>query len=585
MKRICLVLLLLVTALSSALQPAHSNDVLVLIQPALAGPDVPAQNYWKPEWILWPPTFETAPGGRLLSMASGVNWMGGGSVFQPSGVAELERRGYFEARRKMLGGLRVALLVNKTGAASSNALLLALEEGATAVRPYRIDRSWPANELMVTEASNWDEVRAFEGSTTGRVLVVEYPPRADVPWTRYWLYGHHWQPSAAANSSPTALAESVWVPTQKNQAVPGLIRASQIMRLASEPETFHWDRVDFRTWPGANRFLEMCHVEGPWVAFVWMIFAAVLSIWGSILVKEERTSRLLPVLLSVLILSPASIDLAGFIGKYLGLAAWPIWLLLASISTLAIATLLGMWHKRKLPRAHPLAGIFLTGLVLLCLINPIWSFMSPLFGGRSWPVSPVGIAALFGYLTGFVASLRGCGMACQWVGRLSCVVFLVGGTALRAWWTADLNADLLIPIFAWLIGEGRFRWPMLVFVLLWPGSVVQMLTYGMVWSPAGLLFFGRDVSGINLYDHFEFLISPGLLFFLPVAGGIALFGFRFFFHQIRALARLDARRNALPLAAIVAIVFGVLHPMFLYASLTLSVGAISAILFDAVQTM
>ncbi|MDR3690691.1 MAG: hypothetical protein P4L46_15035 [Fimbriimonas sp.] len=579
----CAILILGVFCTGQAsVRASHSNSVLVLMQPALAGPPVDPATYWHPTWILWPPMLDPSQGGRLLSLATGANWVGNTAFFQTTGFGEMKRRGFFEVRKSVLGDVHTDLLLNSKGGASNNALVLALNADSPKVKPYWMDEAWPASSLMVAEAPNWDEVRKIESATTGRVLVVEYPPRADVPWTRFWLRGNRWPSDGGPRRADY---NSAYVPNLPNWPVPGLIPATQAVELVVRPERFPWTRADSHSWPGANRFLELGHGAGFLFQFVWMFLVAMIVIWGAVVVSNERTSRLLPHLFGLIVLSPAVVAAAGVLARALGFGEWQVWLFLSFLAALPIQFGLGEWQRRVAPRAHPLAFLCLFGIVVLAACNPVWGLMSPIFGGRVWSVSPVGLAALFGYLVGSVSFLQNCGPGWRWLGRTVCAIVWLLGISGWSWWSAEAGACLFFPFAAWMIGERFFRWWMLLPVSLWPPAVWHLWQTGFVWSPVGLLLDGRDRAGLNLYSYVEFAISGSLQIALPIAGGIALFGYRFFFRQIHNLLELDLRRRALPLAVPVAACFGLLHPIFLYGALTLGVGAASSLLFDAVQTM
>jgi len=383
------------------------------------------------------------------------------------------------------------------------------------------------------------------------------------------------------SSSP----ESAVVPMQVDLPAPGLIRARHLVSLIQHPETFRAAKIDIRSWPGSNRFLEVNRSFGLAVAAVWIAMICGLTAWGVSLVSAERSGHVLPVLLSWALLSPAVVSLAGLAGRFLGVEHWSVWLVLSSLILVMLSYALASGLRKWSTGHHPLLAVFAVGLVTMAAIDPIWSFMSPVFGGRSGVVSPLALGAVFGYLVGFIASLSGAGTVAQWVGRAACFAFLAGGLGLRAWWTPDLGSTLFVPVAALLIGEGHFRWPMLVAFGLWPSSLVPLVTGGFVWAPMGLLVHGHDRQGINLAGYVDFIGSPSLALFILVAGGIAIFGFRFFFHQMRMLGKLDARRHALSFAALSAAAFGLLHPVFLFSSLTVGAGALMAMLFDAVQTM
>jgi len=292
-----------------------------------------------------------------------------------------------------------------------------------------------------------------------------------------------------------------------------------------------------------------------------------------------------PTLLSGALLSPAIVDCAGIVGRYLGVEQWPVWMGLLCFALLIGASALGWGFNRALPDAHPLLPIGCLGLLAMCLVDPLWSFMSPVFNARPNIASPVALAATLGYLALVVACIQSCGPIWRWVGRLICFLFLAVGIGLHAWWTADLGAALFISVASLVIGEGHFSWPMLAAFIAWPSSLIALFAGGFVWAPRGLLTDSRSRVGINLATYIDFLSSPSLAIAILLAGGISVFGFRFFFHQIRKLGKLDGRRKVLPLIALSSGAFGLLHPAFLLSSLVLATGATIALLLDAVQTM
>lgn len=574
--------------------PSHTNNVLVLIQPALAGPDVNPLNYWQPQWIWWPPSPVSGTGSRLLSMATGENWRGdladvefdsaeSGKSWRARDFPNLTSRGHFYLRRRLLGDIRTALLVGDSGSASPNALRLALNEDSAIVRPTRISSSaWPDRRLMVMEASGWDQVAEIEHATTGRVLVVEYPPPQNVSWSRYWLKGRGW---TIHGTELTSGPETAVVAMQSNLPVPGLIRATDVIPLCMSPNRFIPVDVSLRNWPGANRFFELYRTAGALLNGLWITAVAGMVIWGVVLVSNERSANVLPVLLAGALLSPAVVDVAGLLEKCFGIDDWPIWMGLASFVMTLLAMSMVAYVKRRWIRLHPLTPVCAIGLIAICSVDPIWSFLSPVFAGRSGFVSYTGIAAMLVYLTGIVASLQSYGRKAIWLGRSACLVLPAVGVLTRAWWSVDLGAMLFVPAAACIVGEGILQWPMVLAFAVWPSSLLAIAVGGFAWAPMGLISSSHDRNAVNLAQYVEFVSSPSFAIFLLLAGGISLFGYRFFFHQIRMLFKLDRRRQALPNAAVSAAAFGLLHPAFLPACLVVAAGALMALLFDAVQTM
>ncbi len=590
MTRLLWVWAILILMLSPAVVLAepitHHNNVLVLIQPALAGPDVHPEAYWKPEWVLWPPTLDVSQGGRLCSVASGANWVGETAFLGSSNHAELSHRGFFDLRSKLLGPIRTDVLLNSKGGASSNALFLALNRDVAKVKPYWADEAWPTESLMVAEAASWDDVHLFEKATTGRVLVVEYPPQAEIPWTRYWMMGQGWpEGSPTIARSRPGLADVAVVPLSKGSIVPGLIQATQLIPLTMRPDEFRWASVGLANWPGANQLLSLNHTIGRWFCGFWMLLVALAVVWGTILVVNERTSRAMPMAFATVLISPAAVSFSGILHRNLGLTAWPVWCLVAFSALLASSGLLYLLQKKVLPKSHPLASLFFVGFLTMCLGNPVWGFLSPELGGRVWPVSPIAIAALFGYLLGFYACIYEYGSWSVWVGRAVCLIPLAVTFISNPWWKADLFATCIIPLAAILIAERRVGWRQLSLGIVVSAGLLPWSHFHFGWAPAGLIFRGQDYGAINAYEYVEFLLSPSFFVFVMFATGITIFGFRFFFRQMRNLRQLDLRRDALVYGTLAIAFAGVFHPIFFYSAMVLAVGAMSALLFDAVQTM
>ncbi len=572
----------------------QSNNVLVLIQPSLAGPNVNPMNYWQPQWVLWPPSMNDSNGGRLLSIATGDNWVGssadfqfdlveGGKAWRSRNYQQLISRGHFTVRGENLGLVRTEVLVKDSGSVSPNALRIALGFDSPIVRPVRISEpNWPKDCLMVTEAYSWDEIAEISRRTRGRILVVEYPPLPETPWTRYWLRGSEW---AIAGKTLRTSADSALVAKSTDFVVPGLLKARLLVPFLLHPGKFEVQEVSLRNWPGANRFLEINKRSSFLIGALWMILSAGLCIWAVTVVTSERTNLALPTLLSGVLLSPAAVVLAGFLGKTLGVDYGWLWISL-SVALLTLASRgMSIVMKRRLPRAHPLLAVFAIGLSVICSVDPIWSFLSPVFCSRPSAVSAISLGALLGYLTGFIASFRGCGRSSVWVGRITSLALLICGLALKTWWIADLGALSFISVAATVIGEGLFSWPMLIGFVAWPTSWIPIYTGGFIWAPLGLIRSSHDRVGVNLAYYVDFISSVSLAICILMACGAAIFGFRFFFHQLRKLVKLDDRRTALPFVAIASFGFGCLHPSFLLSALTVGVGAALAVLFDAVLTM
>ena len=589
-------MVLLASALASAQvpsRPIHPNNVLVLIQPALAGPNINPLNYWQPQWVLWPPTLNENDGGQLLSVITGADWIGNLGDFQFEAIGRdswrsknfnrIVSRGTFELRKQTLGDVRTDLLVSSSGSASPNALRLALNANSDVIQSHHLDdSSWPNDSLMVTEASSWDEIAHLIPFTSGRVLVIEYPPRPGMPWTRYWLRGTGWRiGSSALQEKP----DQATVPTPTGSPVAGLIPASLLIKLVQSPNLFQAVEVNNFNWPGANRFLDIGRADGLLLDGFLALLIGGLLVWGAIVVANERTSRVLPVMLIAAYLIPAIFCVSGSVGRKWGLNVWPIWLVLTTLLVSFLAFCFKVILLKRIPRAHPLLGPSLVGLLCLTVCDPIWSFMGPLMSPHPSPKFAIAFGALFGYLVCFVGSLRGTSVRCQWVGRASMVCLFLLGIFTRIWWTEDLTAGVFCFLMAFLLAEGRSLLTIAALIgLSIPGQAILIL-HGLNWAPNGLLTNGYSSQGLNLANFVDFLTSPAVWFALAISLWVAIFGFRFFFHQLKMLIRLDARRTAMPLATGSSLLFSLLHPSFLASVTVVATGAACVLLSDAVQAM
>jgi hypothetical protein len=160
--------------------------IIVLINPASAGPRIPLEIDDQPNWVRWPTPAAGDGLNRLLSITSGIDWEGAerNFVFRPAtphhwrskGLADLQRRGYAVALSKRLGEQRILALEDGAGAVSTLALIVAADpryatvESISPLSPLRPDG------IYVSEAKNWDDVERLVRRGGDRLLVVEYPP-------------------------------------------------------------------------------------------------------------------------------------------------------------------------------------------------------------------------------------------------------------------------------------------------------------------------------------------------------------------------------------------------------------------------
>ncbi|AIE88102.1 hypothetical protein OP10G_4734 [Fimbriimonas ginsengisoli Gsoil 348] len=544
-----------------------SNPVLVLVQPGAYDPIVEPNTFVHPYWVRWPASFLPDNGNRLLSLASGLDWQGdpadasfeevhGQVAWRSRNYSVFQDRGHFRAQRDFLPGISHALLLNLTGGTRRDGLVLALDPQASTIHGYRLADRWPAGKTMVLAGAG-DDLQAVKKRATDRILVVEYPPRVGQSWSRFWLEGPGW-PSG--------------VVTDPSLGIPGLVRASQISLLLSQPEKFPW-RPAPDGWPGANRWLAFLSTARPWILGFVGLFGAILAVAGGYLVSQEKRSPLMAAALRGLALAPGALLLGGGLTKVAGLNGGYVWI---GVAWLALAGLAALIDARN-GSAHWLGPAVAT-LAASLLVDPTYSIFGPL--------AQTGPVAVSGELLG--AALASFTLIASAVSRrrhgdtvaFSLAGFLAGfGVLAAAWWVRDGWILTVWWTIAAAVGLGRIpgrAW--LAAGLLTPG-VADLFLRGVSFSPNGLLASYRDWHRLNLYEHLRFVVSPavlGSLFLLAVG---AVFGSGFFAHQLRSAWRERPEIHALATVAGACAVGGLTYPPLLHAAL-ITLFAAAIVTFD-----
>lgn len=570
MKHLTFIVLLLLSGI------ARCTDALVLISPERAAPIVDESRYIQGEWLLWPPEDRPSGSNRLLSLLTGMDWTGTkdelvfglrDGKYLSLAIQELGRRGYFVARDQVVQAPSFAV-GSASGFARPAALFLAMDGRSLQVTPLTLKDRWPPG-VAFAEAESWDEVAAIAGKAGGRVLVVEYPPQPDDRWSRYWLRGSGW---------------GTRLPTFRDFDVPGLIPASQAGALLLHPNRFRWVENDAGNWGGANRWLTFIHHAGPLTFSVLSFLAGFLAGCTVYLISTEEHARLGGTSLKYLTLLPATVLLAGQATRWLGPPAFVL-ALCVSFSILVLASqALGAFFKSTSPRANPMLALALVGLVATALSPPLWSLYSNVLGINPLPLSPEAVGSLFAYLVGVCAFVQRAGPI-VWLGRFLVLATLLWGVLLNPWWVAGQWPFAALPLVALFVGEGRFRlWTLPVFGLL-PLADGRLLRHGVVWAPGNLYPSLTSRDSLNFARHAEFFMSFGFLVSFLVAGAMAVFVERYFFHEIRRTLLRDPRMMALFQAAAACAAMGLFQPLMLYPALFCAIGGGFLVLADAARTV
>lgn len=570
-------LLFSLAALGSAAPP--SNPVLVLMEPSVAVPAAARGLYVEDAWVRWPRQ-DGATGNRLLSLLTGEDWRGdpadyrftqtGRDEWRAGNLASLRARGYFAAKQA------AGMLALGPGR-SRDVLLLAADERGP-VRPFGLRDRWPEGRLVVCQASGWDDVAAIQRATTGRVLVLEYPPMEKEELSRAWLRGSDW-PTGRTNMAGTSLPA---LPSYKSTgSTPGLIPAREVGRLLGKDPDPLWVPDPGAAWPGADRWIRYVRDVGMGARAALGVLAFGLLVWGLRLVADERRSKAYFVAVSAFALVVPVVVLAGNLASVGGMAIWPVWFPIAGLAVGAIGAGLYLLARRKLPLTHrfwPVAGvaalaIFLSAPIFSALSGPLDSFP------RQVSAEPLGLA-------------------------LVCVLVLVGGArgeqgraAVVGYGVAFLFALLLrehgfavgfLPFLAFLAAGQRFRigfrwWMGLVLLPLTEGAQA-LVRGGVVYREGALIRTWAEREAFDLAPVVRFLISPAVLVGALVLGAALVFTPAFATHQLRRVWGRSPLVRALVGLGLALLPVGVFQAPVLDAAYIVFAAAVFVLLAEAVWT-
>ena len=557
-------------------------DALILIQPGVAGSQVPLQL--RPAgWVLWPVAVYPQGHTELLSLVTGKDWLGDnvdcrfstipdGKLRAEDGPA-MQQRGYFDARREFLGDLRLYALSGPERSFRETELLLCLDGPKSPVPVLDARDAWPTSGVIVHDASSWAEALGV-AQRAERSLVIEYPPSVDRPWTRIWMFGSGWAPGSTFGSS-------FGVPVKRGPWMPGVLPARYLLDLLRAPQSFEWSRGpngEIPAWLGVVRF------DAPkWLTLFGLTLAVCLT-GGLLLALRERHSMLLPELLLFVYLCPAACVLGGNLARQIG----PSQLELASAFSLVALYWVSQglqWARgRWMPHAHRLLAPALVSCVVFTFANPLWSVLSgELRSGRGFP--PAAFGCWFASIVAVCAFVRGTSLIGEWLARLAVVGMCAAWFGGRVWWAAGAWPCVIAPLVAMLVGEGVWRRSWLPVLPILGALTTPGLLCGVAWEPGGLLSRAGDSNKLNGAEYVAFIVSPLFVGTCALVFLFSLISDRFLLHQYRRLIADDPRRLAVLSGGGALGLMGIAHPSLLTSALWCAVAGLGILVMEGVEVL
>jgi len=525
--------------------PPNWNSLLILVPGDVLDPAVNPDTYVHPTWVRWPSASPDGADSRILSIATGLDWRDSLDVFgfEPAGTdgtwrargfGRLRDKGYFYDRRFPEHDTPFAPLEGVTGFVQKSALAITLGRTSPLVQALPIHSRWPAGVTMVLGARDGEDVRAAASETRGRVLIVEYPPKANQNWSRIWLLNPSAWPGAVrmGDSMPSSKYHFRYqliqaAPFEMGMKIPGAVRAESLLPLLLFPEGFGWKHPP-ENWPGANRWAEYVQQSSlPFCIFLALLMTT-LAVIGSYWASQEKPSIPLSSLLKGMLLVPAAVTVGGNVALSAGLNGVWVWICVAMIGLSALSVILAQVF-RKAAAVEPLFPFALVGFVAMMNANPTYSLFSNPFGvgemGSEWARSGVYLGAILALFTVLASAVAEFG---TW-GRIVVVLVGLAGLSLTTLGYDDWSLMwLLCPVVVLRPAIATYLLP----IALLPG-IGRLLSNGIAFLPLGLIHSGKEVGAVNLFAWLQFLLSPELLVTLFIGGTIALFSSKFFAHQIR----------------------------------------------------
>ncbi len=577
------ILVLVCTVALAPLKPPlgrkSRNSVLILIHGDNLGSHVSFTPPNQQMWVLWPYRLSDYGANRLLSIFTGFNWQGSGydlsfrensaDSWVSNNIHHLEKTGYFKARSQLLGNHKVFPVSDKIGIGSVNreSLLLALDQSSASIKPVPYRGPWPEGAILVYEAHNWPDAIAMSREAQGqrgRAMIAEIPDASPTRWGRLWL-------------SPKGWPDGFPVSPQTHMS--GMLDARDIGRVLVAPNAVRWavrpDAMDsYDSW--------FDHVQGFGSGVLTGLAFFLVFILGSAaycIIIEERA----PIASGLLIacaMAPTSFMITDNLSRIFGLDNWWLFLFGVSLGLSTIGFLFYAVTRKAFSGAHPLFWTCLVGCTAMLVTNPTWTIFSPVFSINRWTATGIPLGLLMAFLTGTVAFARN--SAASWLARGLIVATLVLTAGGFIWLHSAGAIGLALPICALVIGEGWFRWPLLIVLCFLPTSQADPWHYGVVWAPVNSFKNFDDAKGLNLGGAFFALASPALLFLIMLVGATLLFGDRFLFRQMKMALKKDNRILALGFAGISLAAIAVLNPVFWSAAMICGYGLFIALFFDSV---
>ena len=532
-------------AVSTSFAAAQKSNAIVLITPEAVSRVIRPENYNHNLWIRWPVATNPSGSNRLLSPTTGYDWR----ESTGSNADTLKAMGIQDAQHDWLGSQQIFLA---DGVISVDALRL--EAGAAQPADTRV----PAHRLLIGSANSWDEVAAISRQVDGHTLVISYPPPDGANVSAAWLLGK----------------KDVPVPTSTQ--IPGLVPATEVVRLVTHPDSYTWRPAGDVT---AEQWMRVIDASRMGQMITLFIFTLIIAIWSLRSIATESGGRLARLGIAMVPCAFVALFLAGNFAKTTGLAPWNVLPFFAYFALLLGFSPIYLAMRALWPRSHGLFPIALIAATLLLWAEPLYTVFSHVFTPVPLPASPLALGALVASLTATVSLCFAGGIWPRILAAVLMCTAMIVGVLTHQWW-APMEFLLILPVIALISGAGAMRLYYLPVFVIWP-FLYHRWNGRFAWDINWLLNNYADRNAINAAEQMRFLLSP-LFLATAVTLAIATFcGGDFLRHQIRRALDTNNNSRALFWCALAVACMGVREPYLLPSALIICIGGFLILLFDA----
>ena len=535
----------------------NNSYAIILIPTSAVSRAISPDEYNHGLWIRWPVATNTSGDNRIQSLLSRFAWR----IDDPSTTFEDQKRLGIELCRDSFAGQHpYAVIATKD---SPDATLL----GGPNIQ--RFDPSVLEQKAMLPDrliymyfASDWQDAQKVVKRVSGKSIIIAYPPDRGSTLSAAWL------------------GSDTNVPIPASTRVPGLVPASEVVRLLTYNFRYPTRPAGDVT---AQQWMQTINSTRPVQMISLFCFTLLIVFWALKSLSTESGGRLARLGIAMVPCAFVALFLAGNFAKTTGLAPWNILPFFAYFALFLSLLPVYLAVRSLWPQSHPLFPVAILAAIMLLWAEPLYTVFSNVFTPVPLPIAPL---ALGGVVAALTASVSLCLAGGIWPRLFAAIVLCVAmlvGVFTHQWW-APGPMFWIIPIIALVCGVGAMRVYLLPLLMVWP-FLFDSWNGHLAWDVNWLLNKESDIGAINAAAQVQFLLSPEFLISIVVFVLAALLGGDFLKHQLKRSFAASNNARGMFWGALAIACLGLREPYLLPSALVVLISGFLILLFDAAGTL